>query len=137
MGCVLAIDYGLKRIGVAVSDPERIFAFPCKVVENKNLKFVLEEIKNLILEKEVDLVVVGIPYQRSEKRNSMEETVNEFIEKLSKEISVSIEKVDESYTSFIANENLKECNISARNSKKLVDAEAARLILEEFLNKTK
>lgn len=142
MGSILSIDYGLKRIGIAISDPNRSFAFPCCVIENKNFKYVFSCVKELIEEKEIDLIVVGMPYdqrtegrgQRSEKKKSMQEIVDDFIRKLRKSTNVKIEVFDERLTSFVANENLKNQGIDAKKSKKIIDMEASRLILEEYLN---
>lgn len=144
MGSILAIDYGLKRIGLAVSDPNRVFAFPCGAIENKNFDFVLSNIKNIILEKEVDLIIIGMPYDQRSKigdqkpeKNKMEKLICEFIKKIKNTIDISIEAVDERFSSFIANENLKERGISAKKSRTFVDTEAARILLEEFIRSFK
>lgn len=138
MGSILSIDYGLKRIGLAVSDSSRSFAFPYGVIENKNFNFVLSSIKNIVDEKEIDLIIVGRPYHKKlENQKSMEELVCEFITKLKASINVSIETVDERFSSFLAEENLKESGLSLKKSKRFVDTEAARLLLEEFLQKSK
>ncbi len=138
MGVVLAIDYGLKRVGLAVSDPERIFAFPCHVIENKNSDYLISEIKLLILEKEVDLILIGMPYSMNKKdsnvtKNEMEKNVEGFINKLRKSVEISIKIVDERLSSFAAEEKLKEAGVSAKKSKQYIDSEAARLLLEEFI----
>lgn len=145
MASILSIDYGLKRIGIAISDPDRRFAFPYNVIENKNLKYVLSCITRIIKEREIDLIIVGMPYNLSnqhsalstKKGKSMQEIVSGFVKKLRKSTSVKVEIFDERLTSFLANENLKEQGISSKQSKKLVDMEASRLILEEYLNTSK
>lgn len=138
MASILSIDYGLKRIGIAISDPDRKFAFPCSVIENKNLKYVLSCIAKIIEEREIDLIIVGMPYDQRigglEKKKSMQEIVSNFVKKLKKSIKIKIEVFDERLTSFLANENLKDQGINAKKSKKLIDMEASRLILEEYLN---
>lgn len=138
MGTILAVDYGTKRIGLAVSDPGKIFAFPCAAIENKGFDFVLSQINELISEKEVELILIGMPYNMNkkvsdEKKNEMEINVENFINKLQKLISVPIKTVDERLSSFAAEEKLKEAGISAKKSRKYIDSEAARLLLEEFL----
>ena len=148
MGAILAIDYGLKRVGLAISDPEKIFAFPCEVIENKNIDYLILQISNLILEKNVELILIGMPYSRgsenqrtreSEKtkvnnKKSMEHIVQDFVDKLKKSTNIPIKLVDERLSSFAANERLKEVGLSAKKSKKYIDSEAARLLLEEFLS---
>lgn len=141
MGSVLSIDYGLKRIGLAISDPLRNFAFPLTVIENKSYEFVLNSIIQIIKEKEVEVIIVGIPYDASgrkvnipKQKQSMQDIIEDFINRLKHTISIPIEKVDERYSSFSAEENLKDAGINSRSSKRFVDMEAARLILEDFLS---
>jgi putative Holliday junction resolvase len=138
MGSILAIDYGLKRVGLAISDPERSFAFPCDVIENKNFNYLIAQISNLILEKEVDLILIGMPYNMNKSnsdvtKNEMEKNVELFIKQLQKSIKVPLKTVDERLSSFAAEEKLREAGISAKKSKKYIDSEAARLLLEEFI----
>ena len=138
MGSILAVDYGMKRIGLAISDPDRVFAFPCEVIENKNFDYILSQINNFILEREVDLILIGMPYSMNkkksdEKKNEMEVNVEKFINKLQKTLTIEIKIVDERLSSFAAEEKLKEAGVSAKKSKKYIDSEAARLLLEEFI----
>jgi len=139
MGTILAIDYGLKRVGLAISDPERSFAFPCDVIENKSYDYLISQINNLILEREVDLILVGMPYNMNKSnsdmiKNEMEKNVELFINQLQKSIKVPLKTVDERLSSFAAEERLKEAGLSAKKSKKYIDSEAARLLLEEFIH---
>ena len=139
MGSILSIDYGKKRIGLAVSDPSRIFAFPYGIVENKNINHVISSIKEIIDQKEIDLIIIGMPYHMNfgksleQAQGEMEKIVQAFVKKLKEAINIPINIVDERLSSFAANENLKEIGISAKKSKKLIDEEAARLLLEDFL----
>ena len=144
MGSILAIDYGLKRVGLAISDQDRLFAFPYKVLENKNFNYLLEKIKVIINEKDINLIIVGMPYNqrskirdRGSEKNVMEKLICEFIERLKKATGIPTEIVDERLSSFTAEENLKERGLSARKLKKFVDEEAARLLLDEFIQKIK
>ena len=139
MGSIISIDYGLKRVGIAVSDPGRIFAFPSAVLENKSVEYLIKEISNIILEKEADLILVGMPYNMPGikiQKGEMAIKVEKFISKLKEKISLKIEIIDERLSSFMAEENLKEAGISSKKSKKFVDAEAARIMLEEYLSKS-
>ncbi|MBI3590269.1 MAG: Holliday junction resolvase RuvX [Candidatus Melainabacteria bacterium] len=143
MGSILSIDYGTKRIGLAISDPSRIFAFPCGVIQNKDLNNVLSYISKLVTDREIDLVIVGMPYNMNsdnglrELKGEMAKTVEVFVKKLKEVIKVSVEIVDERLSSFAAEEKLKERGISLRDSKGFIDQEAARLLLEEFIQKIK
>lgn len=135
MGSILSIDYGLKRIGFAVSDPSQHFAFPFDVIENKSYESVSSFIKKTITEKEIDLIVIGLPLNMDGSSGEMVKKVQDLVNKLKKEISIPIETVDERLSSFAAAENLKESFISSKKSKKFLDMEAARLILEEYIQK--
>ena len=144
MGCILAIDYGTKRIGLAISDEERNFAFPFDVIENKNFNYVLDCFKNIIQEKEIDLILVGIPYgmtpqskDGTSNKKSMEEVVCDFVKKMQNKLNVDIQVIDEKLSSFIAEENLRESGLNAKSARRFVDQEAARLLLEEFIQKSK
>ena len=145
MGSILSIDYGKKRIGLAISDPSRNFAFPYDVIENKNFNHVLSYINNVIAEKEIDLIIIGMPYNMSykvaldgeHKDSEMEALVKVFVTKLNETLKISIETVDERLSSFIAEERLKERGVSIKKSKKFVDQEAARLLLEEYIREIK
>ena len=137
MGGILSIDYGLKRIGLAISDESRSFAFPCGVIENKNFHFVLLNIKKIIDEKNINLVIVGMPYNMNKENTTKSEVmvlVEKFVNKLQESINIPVETIDERLSSFSAEEKLKESGLSAKKSKKFIDTEAARLILEEYLN---
>lgn len=133
MGSILAIDYGLKRIGLAISDPDRVFAFPLKVLENKGFNFIVSSINDIIDERSVDLIIIGIPYSINKNKSKMEDIVSDFVKKIEKEIKIPVKTIDEKLSSFSAEENLKERGISARKFKEYVDMEAARLLLNEFL----
>ncbi|OGI18655.1 MAG: hypothetical protein A3B68_01375 [Candidatus Melainabacteria bacterium RIFCSPHIGHO2_02_FULL_34_12] len=154
MGAILSIDFGTKRIGLAVSDSTRTFAFPYGTIENKNHEYVFLNIKNIISEKEVDLIIIGMPYRRGipmcmptgkkaekqrnretekSKKVSMEDIISSFVNKLRERVNIPVEIVDEKLSSFAAEENLKESGISSKEIKRFVDQEAARLILLEFL----
>ncbi len=140
MGCILSVDYGKKRIGLAVSDPGKIFAFPFGIIKNENVDKVISEIKKITIDKDIDLILIGMPYDMHYKKNSgqelsdMAQTVEKFINKLKSEIQVKIETIDERLSSFLAEENLKERGISLKDSKELIDQEAARLMLEEYIS---
>lgn len=137
MGSILAIDYGLKRIGLAVSDPSQSFAFPYKVIENKGLNNVISCLTEIIQQKGIDLIIVGLPINMDKSKGVMVRIVEDFIKHLKKSITIPIKIVDERLSTFAANENLKEINLSSKQSKKFIDIEASRLLLEEFINRGK
>lgn len=137
MGSVLSIDYGLKRIGLAFSDPNRVFSFAYGTISNEGKDFVINELRKIIQEKDIDLIIVGMPLNMDGTKGEIAIKVEKFIELIEKTLSIRVEKVDERLSSFIAEENLKGANLSSKKVKKYVDVEAARLMLEEYINSYK
>ena len=88
MNRILALDYGDKKIGVAISDPMQIIAKPFKTLDNTTNKDVLIELNQIILEYDVEKVVVGLPITLKNKYSIQTEKVNDFIEFLKNNLAV-------------------------------------------------
>ncbi len=130
-GRVLAIDYGEVRVGIALSDPLRILATPFVVLKNDgNL---LENIKKIITEKQVSQIVLGLPINLKGKDSKKTEEIREFYRKLKDYMSLPIELVDERFTTYEANAELKKMGYSVKESRKVIDKIAASLILKSYL----
>jgi len=130
-GRVLAIDYGEVRVGIALSDPLRILATPFVVLKNDgNL---LENIKKIITEKQVSQIVLGLPINLKGKDSKKTEEIRKFYRKLKDYISLPIELVDERFTTYEANAELKKMGYSVKESRKVIDKIAASLILKSYL----
>ena len=130
-GRVLAIDYGEVRVGIALSDPLRILATPFVVLKNDgNL---LENIKKIIIEKQVSQIVLGLPINLKGKDSKKTEEIREFYRKLKDYMSLPIELVDERFTTYEANAELKKMGYSVKESRKVIDKIAASLILKSYL----
>ena len=78
MGQILGVDYGERRIGLAISDQTKTIAFPYKVIENENLNFILDFLKKLCFEKEIESLVIGLPLALSGKDTLQTEKVRQF-----------------------------------------------------------
>ncbi len=131
---ILAIDYGEKRIGIAISDPLKIFAIPLKtILNNKNFWNELIEIfkKYNIVE-----IILGYPLKEDGTKSSITLKVEKFENELRKKIKLPIKLVDERYSSSIAAEQIIESVKSKkkRRDKSLIDKNAAAVILSDFLN---
>ena len=135
MGTILAVDYGLKHIGFAISDPTSSFAFPHSAIENKNFDFVLSYIKDILSEKEVELIIVGMPFNMDGSKGKIAKEVENFTKKLENSINIPLKLQDERLSSFAANENLKEAGVGSRKSKIFIHKESARILLEEYIHK--
>jgi len=131
---LLGIDYGTRRIGVAVSDPLRILARGVTVVENS--PSALGEIKKLAEEFDVEKVIVGFPLTLRGDVGSKAEEVDRFIEQLGRELHREIIRVDERFSSKIAMETMRTMGVKKkkREKKGAVDEMAAALILQQYMD---
>ena len=135
MGRYLGVDYGKKRIGLAISDIMGIFAQPFDVIESKGLKNNIDNILKIVKEKEISCVVVGKPVNMNASEGEMTEFVTEFIEELKKVTDIKIELIDERLTTAQAERVLiEEANISREKRKGIKDKLAATFILQTYLD---
>ncbi len=123
----LGIDYGDKRVGVAVSDEDGKFAFPLVVL--KNTKSLLFEISEIIKDKEVGLVVVGESLNYAGEPNLIMKDIDRFVEELKEETALEVIYEPEFLTSVQAEK------IQGKNQ--MLDASAAALILQSYLDREK
>ena len=132
---VLGIDYGSARIGVAVSDPLRLIARALTVIRNS--PSAAGEIGRLAEEQDADTIVVGMPLTLSGAKGQKAGEVERFIASLREATGCRIVTVDERFTSSIASETLRAMGTTkkARREKGTVDAMAAALIAQSFLDR--
>ncbi len=128
---VLAVDYGLSRVGLAISDPSGLISQPLKVVPTKDA---LEEIARIVKEREVGKVVVGLPLNMDGTEGEMALLAKEFAAKI-KETGVDVELFDERLSTYEAECLLKSTGLNWKKRKKKLDAVAASLILKAYLEK--
>ena len=131
---MLAIDYGKKRIGLAISDKSEMLASRFLTLENKSLKSSIEEIKKIVLEKNIQKIIVGIPVG-FKGESAQTQNIKEFSAKLSENIDIPIMEMNEVFTSKIAEDNLRKAGVKSEDIKKVIDQEAARIILQDYLDK--
>ncbi|MCX6174266.1 MAG: Holliday junction resolvase RuvX [Ignavibacteriales bacterium] len=134
---ILAIDYGTKRIGLAVTDPLNIFAYPLITLLNDS-KFI-ERLKNIIDEYHIVKIILGYPLKESGAESTSSLSVLKFKTELENKIDLQIELIDERYSSSIARERIIQSVVSKkkRRDKSLLDKNAAAVILEDYLNTVK
>jgi len=133
MGKFLALDVGEKRLGASHSDDSDVFAFPLitlKVDEN-----IGSEIDKLIQEENPEKIVVGLPRNMDGTLGFQAERVKEFVKKYMEKYASMVEYEDESVTSIEAGELMKREGKDLRKDKDLVDAYAAKIILESYLRR--
>lgn len=131
---ILSIDYGSKRVGIAITDPLGIFAYPLKTINNDS-KF-WQEFLEIFNEFEVEKIILGYPLLKSGDKSKSTLLVENFQKELEKKLKdIPVELVDESYSSQKAVENIMESVTSKkkRKDKSLIDKNAASVILQEYL----
>jgi putative Holliday junction resolvase len=131
---VLAIDYGTKRMGLAVSDELGIVAQPLEYVPAEPFNGFVARVKALILERHVELILVGMPRNMDGSYGPAAGAVREFIAVLKENILVPIRAWDERLTSAQANRYLIEGGVRRKDRKEKVDKMAAAILLQSFLD---
>lgn len=131
---VLGIDYGERRIGIAVSDPLGIIARGIGVI--KNSPAMMDEIKHFVREYDPEKIVVGMPFNLKGEKGQKAQEVEEFIRQLRVEFEIEVLHADERFTSQIAENTLLQMGVKkkGRQSKGVIDQMAAALILQGYLN---
>ncbi len=131
---LLALDHGTKRIGVAISDELKMIAQPLEYIPTEPWAAFLARLKQLLAEKEVERVFIGMPRNMDGSYGPAAEKVREFIAALAAEISVPIQTLDERLTSAQANRILIQGNVRRSDRKEKVDAMAAAILLQSHLD---
>lgn len=134
---ILALDYGTKRIGVAISDELRMLAHSRGTLSNGPA--IIEEIVSLVQREHVGAAILGIPRTLSNTESAMTYEVLVFYEKLAAALAplgIKLKRRDERLTSIIAETNIRarELPKQKREQKYLRDEEAARILLQEYLD---
>ena len=129
---VLAIDFGLKRIGVAGSDDLGIASHPIKLVFNDSKEEYFNEIVSIINERNPELILVGLPI-KDDGRLKIQTDIENFTKKLKNLIDVEVKYWNENFTSKEADEILIKMKVSRKKRKSFQDMLAACLIIDSYL----
>lgn len=130
----MGIDYGKARMGVAFSDLSCTIASADHIYKTQTEEKDLQYFKSLIAQKSVNLVVFGLPLNADGTVCEMTEVVQSFANKLKDFANVEVAFQDERYTSFEAEEYLKEAGIKWEKRKELLDKVSAQIILQNYLD---
>jgi putative Holliday junction resolvase len=131
---VLAIDHGTKRIGIAVSDELKIIAQPLEFIPAEPFAGFLARLRDILREKEVEIVIVGMPRNMDGSYGPAALKVQEFVGALRKAVIVPIQTLDERLTSAQANRFLIQGNVRRDKRKEKVDKTAAAILLQSYLD---
>lgn len=132
MARVAAIDFGLKRIGLAVSDTQRKVALPVGVVEGG--KKAIQNIRAALPLKEIDLILIGLPLEMGGKKGSMAALVEQFAKTLHEALGIPVQLVDERLSSKGADTSLRELSLSRKERTEKLDMVAALHLLQTYLD---
>jgi putative Holliday junction resolvase len=131
---MLGIDYGEKRMGVAVSDPNGLIAQGLETIEASDPEKALDTIEDLIREYDIQAVVVGLPVNMDGTESDMAKTVQAFAEKIEDRTGCDVITWDERLTSAAAERALTEMGRSTKGRKSEIDRIAATIILQGYLD---
>ncbi len=134
MGRIIGIDYGTKRIGLAVTDPMKIFASPLTTISTKDFDTFIE---TYLMSEDVEAFVIGYPVQMNNLPSETVKYVNPFIKKLKKKYpEIQIHLADERFTSQMAFQTMIDGGVKKkeRQDKSMVDKISASIILRSFLD---
>jgi putative Holliday junction resolvase len=131
---VLAVDFGLKRVGLALSDPNGRLALPYKTLVKKDNSQLMAQLKQIVDTEQVECLVVGLPLSLEGEETLSSRQARNFARRLEKAASVPVYLQDETLTSSEASRRLNESGLCGRRQKPVLDQMAAAIILENFLN---
>lgn len=137
MGRIVAIDYGQKRVGIAVTDPLQIIANGLTTVPSGKI---FEFIKQYVAQESVDCFVVGLPQQMNATASESARFIEPFVKKLTKDFPlIPVHRVDERFTSKMAFQTMIDAGLNKkdRQNKALVDTISATIILQSYLESMK
>ena len=131
---ILALDHGTRRIGVALSDESKTIAQPLEYIPAEPFADFLARLKKVLTEKEIDLVLIGLPRNMDGSYGPAAQKVEAFISVLRGAITVPIKTWDERLTSSQANRILIQGNVRRKKRKEKVDKMAAAILLQSYLD---
>jgi putative Holliday junction resolvase len=131
---ILAVDFGTKRFGLAISDALGITAQGLPTLERTNLENALRAIQKLVEEYSAERVILGNPLSRGGSETAMSKRVEGFAQKLRRRVSCPVDLWDERLTSAEANRMLRQSGLGIEKRRRAVDRVAATLLLQGYLD---
>jgi putative holliday junction resolvase len=131
---ILGLDHGTVRLGVALSDESNIIASPQPPIAAQPLAAALKQLAALVQEKQVSLIILGMPRNLNGTYGPAADKVKAFAEELKKSVPVPVRFWDERLTSAQANRSLIEAGTRREDRKDKVDGMAAALLLQSYLD---
>jgi len=132
---VVGIDYGERRLGIAVSDPGGTIAMPFRVLDVRGDDDAVAQVRELCGDLSAERIVVGLPLNMDGSRGPMAERVERFIEQLSGEFDIPVETTDERLSTRLVERVLLDADMSRKRRKGVRDKLAAQVILQGYLDR--
>ena len=134
MGRLLAIDYGEKRLGLAISDPNQIISKPLKTIILSDSQYIYNELEKIISDYEIQKLIIGLPIGMDGKNTQQTSKVEAFKENLQNKIGIPIILFDERLSAVSAKKSLISQGIKTGHNKSKIDQTAAAIFLQHFLD---
>ena len=131
---ILAVDLGLVRTGLAVSDYNQILASPLCVITEKNRETLIKKICQICRDENIQKIVVGLPKNMDGSEGESARNARDFAADLSSSSNLPVRMIDERGTTISAHNFLNETDVRSKKRKNLVDAVAATIILQNYLD---
>jgi putative Holliday junction resolvase len=131
---MLGIDYGERRIGLAISDMLGILASPLETIISQGVRNNVDYIADIVQTKSIETVVIGLPLNMDGSEGKRVKSTKFFGSVLQKVLNIPVVYSDERLTTFEANQKLKEAGVSLDKREKIIDQVAAQIILQEYLD---
>ncbi len=135
MDRLMAIDYGEKRIGIALSDPLKMFSKPFKVLANSGKNKLIADLNDLVKEQSVSKIILGHPLGESGQETKKTQEIMKIHKLLVNKLDVEVILQDERFTTVDANNELKKLGYNYMEAKKVIDMVAASLILKTYMER--
>jgi len=137
VGRILGLDVGDRWIGVALSDPEGILASPLTRITREGTEATIEAILRLVRQHQVRRIVAGLPYSMKGGLGQQALKVLDFLQELRQHLEIPVEAVDERLSTVAAERRMREARIVKKRKREKVDATAAALILQAYLDEVR
>ncbi len=134
-GRIIAIDPGTKRCGIAICDELRITTRPLEVIDRTSWKKLLSIVKQIVSEYDAVALVMGLPLESDGSENEMSAEARRMAHNFGLSLSIPVFLQDERVTSYEAKARLWERGVNLKESRRLVDSEAAAIILSDFIDR--
>ncbi len=134
MGRILGLDFGLRRVGGAISDPGRVIASPLEVYERKNDALDARHYRELVREQEIERIVVGLPVHTSGREGQLAGLARHWGAWLASATGLPVTFTDERYTSVEADNLMIQSGLKRQKRKELRDKLAAQILLQAYLD---